>query len=75
MLGAGKGENPEGLGGNAVGPSRFWVKDHKVPEYNSDTKALLPYYHYLPHRFEHPQRWTAKDCSKLQEQVLLIVKV
>lgn len=73
--GAGKGENPEGLGRNAIGPSRFWVKGNKVPEQNADAAKLLPYYQYLPHRFDQPQRWTPQDCNKLQEHVLGIVKV
>lgn len=63
------------LGSSAIGPSRFWVKGDKVPEQNDDAKALLPYYHYLPHRFENSQPWTADNCSDLQAQVLLVAKV
>ena len=60
---------------SAIGPSRFWAQGNEVPEQNADAQALLPYYSYLPHRFDHPHLWTRKDCSELQEQVLLVVKV
>lgn len=63
------------LGSSAIGPSRFWVKGDQVPEQNDDAKVLLPYYHYLPHRFENSQPWTADNCSDLQAQVLLLAKV
>ncbi|KAL3149312.1 hypothetical protein ABBQ32_002120 [Trebouxia sp. C0010 RCD-2024] len=71
---AGQGECPERLGRSAIGPSRFWAQGNEVPEQNADAQALLPYYTYLPHRFEHPQLWSRKDCKELQEQVLLVVK-
>ncbi|MCJ1240367.1 hypothetical protein MMC14_008369 [Varicellaria rhodocarpa] len=72
---AGKGENPDGLARSAIGPSRFWVKGDRVPDYNDDAVALLPYFSHLPHRFQHPPQWNAQDCSKLQKQVLMIVQV
>ena len=75
--GPGKGEllEQQQLGSSAIGPSRFWVKGHQVPEPNADAKALLEHYPYLPHRFDQPQPWTAKSCSDLQTQVLRVVKV
>ena len=60
--------------GSIIGPSRFWVQNGQVPEANADTVALLPYYHYLPHRFA-SQRWTPQACKELQAQVLISVKV
>jgi len=72
---AGKGENPEGLGSSTMGPSRFWVHNNSVPEQNADTVALLPYYRYLPHRFDNPRRWSTADCEALRQHVLTIVKV
>ncbi|KAL3133059.1 hypothetical protein ABBQ38_006965 [Trebouxia sp. C0009 RCD-2024] len=69
-----QGECPERLGRSAIGPSRFWAQGNAVPEQNADAQALLPYYSYLPHRFEHPQLWSRKDCRELQAQVLLVVK-
>ena len=73
--GAGKGENPEGLGSSTMGPSRFWVQGTNVPADNVDTVALLPYYTYLPHRFDHPRRWTATDCDNLKAAILAVIKV
>jgi len=73
--GAGKGENPEGIGSSTMGPSRFWVQGSNVPTHNVDTAALLPYYTYLPHRFEHPRRWTIADCDNLKAAILTAVKV
>ncbi|KAL3133054.1 hypothetical protein ABBQ38_006960 [Trebouxia sp. C0009 RCD-2024] len=69
-----QGECPERVGRSAIGPSRFWAQGNAVPEQNADAQALLPYYSYLPHRFEHPQLWSRKDCRELQAQVLLVVK-
>ncbi len=73
--GAGKGENPEGIGSSTMGPSRFWVQGSNVPTHNVDTVALLPYYTYLPHRFEHPRRWTVADCDSFKAAILTVVKV
>lgn len=73
--GAGKGENLEGLGSSTIGPSRFWVQGNRAPGPNADTVALLPYYTYLPHRFDHPKRWTTHDCSELKQHVLTVIKV
>ena len=73
--GAGKGENPEGIGSSSMGPSRFWVQGSNVPTHNVDTVALLPYYTYLPHRFEHPRRWTTADCDNFKAAILTVVKV
>ncbi len=73
--GAGKGENPEGIGSSTMGPSRFWVQGSNVPTHNVDTVALLPYYTYLPHRFEHPRRWTIADCDNFKGAILTVVKV
>ncbi|DBA98253.1 hypothetical protein WJX77_011881 [Trebouxia sp. C0004] len=71
---AGNGENPEGIGSSSMGPSRFWVQGSNVPTHNVDTVALLPYYTYLPHRFEHPRRWTIADCASLKAAILTVVK-
>ena len=73
--GAGKGENLEGIGSSTMGPSRFWAQGSNVPSHNVDTVALLPYYTYLPHRFEHPRRWTTADCDNFKEAILTVVKV
>jgi len=58
-----------------MGPSRFWVQGSNVPTHNVDTVALLPYYTYLPHRFEHPRRWTIADCDNFKAAILTVVKV
>lgn len=71
---AGKGENLEGIGSSTMGPSRFWAQGSNVPSHNVDTVALLPYYTYLPHRFEHPRRWTTADCDNFKEAILTVVK-
>ncbi|DBA68143.1 TPA: hypothetical protein ACH3X2_013950 [Trebouxia sp. C0005] len=71
---AGKGEHPEGAGSSTMGHSRFWVQGSTVPIDNVDTVALLPYYTYLPHRFEHPRRWTIADCDNFKAAILTVVK-
>ena len=58
-----------------IGPSRFWVQGNHVPKYNTETEALLPYYRYLPHRFDHPRNWSAQASAELREHVLLVLKV